>query len=920
MYIQPQVLVTREFRTVPATITGPLRAFLVGPQAKLHLYSDSDEKPNISLGSYDYGVDTSYDWPNRTTGARIDESYTKLFIDNALLTYFSDLIGEGGTVAPVSGHPNRVRSTTTSFKDNGDYARSTELLRDVKLGDTVYIRGSDGSDSYEKWSYVRGFKGDVVASTIGAASIATGNHANQGLQTSINWVSGNKNNITLTHANGSAYNGLATGDIDETYYIEVLSGSIAGDLTTARVRITTASGRDNISSFAPSAEGAWTNIGTRGLKVQFEINPQSSGSSLAEEEEVSPNDLVPGQKWSVRVKQAYTRPTVTSSGTYVGDYDTTYIAEVLTGGGYSANPTIRVTTTTGVDVSGPTEVSVSGTPVALGTQGALITFTGGTGLCKGDKWEVVVTAEAEGAIKTLILGHDIPDEILTATDLDLKLFIKKNIQVEKNRLGYAPVTNWSTSQTEFTVTSNIIAFDSSWVDDLGDEVELPVEGGTMYVEYREWLADYVGVVDSLDDASAVDTILGTVHPDNPLAYGVYKALTNSGGTLVRFTAVENPDDTDSWNDTLHLAGARDDIYNLVPLTRTRAVLDLFAAHCADYSTAKKGLWRGAMFNIEVDPVKTLVSAATSDDEEVVLAKLSDDPDTSGTQYTYLRVTSGNAELATLGVEPLDVVRFLFTTDGFGNEEYTEFVVEDVINETTLRLATGHSVAITTAQRVEIVRNLSKAEIAAEAAVVAGTFSNELICCVWPDTIGVAGEQVPGYYLCAALAGLRSGVVPHQGLTNVEILGFDSVDRTTQFFSNSHLDTMAEGGVWIVTQAHDGTIYSRHAITTDVSSVDHREEMVRVNVHSMMYVFLGNLRPFIGKANVTDSAVTQIRVQLDATIEYLKAYGFTELLGAQLIDGVVKDIRRSPLFKDRLLVVIELTIPYPLNNLEVNLVI
>jgi hypothetical protein len=918
-YIKPSVLVYQEYQAVPTAITAPMRAHISGGHAKLHRYSQADEKANINIGAYDPSVDKTYAWPLKVAGSKVDQAYTKLFIDGALLLYFSDLVGAGSTVAPVSGYKNRVRSTGVSFKDNGDYARDTDLLRDVKLGDTVYLRGSDGSDTYELWSYVKGFKGEAVASSRGSATDADSNKADQSIATSIDYIAGAHNNIVLT-ADGTSYDGLADGDIDETYTVEVISGSVGGDLTTARLRITSASGNDNVASKAPSAAGGSTAVGTRGLTVEFDVNASASGSSAAGLDDAAPNDLIPGQKWKVRVKQDYTAPTAASSGTYTGTWDTTYIAEVVTGGGYGDGAQIRVTTTTGVDVSGPTTIVSSGTSVAVGSKGVRIAFTGGTGLAKGDKWYIEVTAASEGAMQTLVLGHNIPDAISDATDLDLKLFIKKDIQVSKNRTGFAPITNWDTSDTEFSVTSGLIAYDESWVDDSGDEVALDVVGGTMYLEFREWLVDFVGIMESLSDAGDVESSLGTIHPDNPLAEGVFKALANSNGSEVRFTAVADPDDLSSWSDVVQLLGGREDIYTLVPLTHDREVQNLFAAHIIDSSGPEVGQWRAGMFNIKAESTKAIANAALASDTSVVLASLSDDPDTTGTQYTLLQVTSDNAELELLGVRAGDVVRYLYTTDGFGSEEYTEFVIDEVVNETTVRLATGHTVAVSTPQKVEIWRNLKKPEIATNVGFQAGSFNSNRICVIWPDVVSSAGTSMPGYFLCAALAGLRSGVVPHQGLTNVEIQGFDDISRTTQFFNNSDLDTMAGAGVWVVTQALDGTVYSRHAVTTDNTDVNHREEMVRANVDSMSFLFLNNLKPFIGRANVTPSALTIIRVQLEAAIEYLKANGYTDTLGSQLIDGEITELRQHALLKDRIVSAITLTIPYPMNNIEVHLVI
>lgn len=916
-YVKPQVVVFQEFQAVPTAVTDPLRAHVSGGHAKLHRYAETAER--AALGAYDPAVDTAYAWPGKTAGSKVDLAYTKVHVADALLEYFADLTGAGSTIAPVANYPNRVRSSAVSFKANGDYDRDAALLRDVLPGDTVFVRGSDGSDTYSLWTYVRGFKGEAVAATVGTAEAADSNKAAQGAATSIDKVAGADNNIVLT-ADGTAYDGLADGDIDETYTVEVTSGSVGGDLTTARLRITSASGRDDVASKAPSGAGGFTAIGTRGGLVEFDVSPSTSGSSAAGVDDAAPNDLVPGQKWKVRFVQAYTAPTPASSGTYTGEWNTTYIVECTTGGGYGESPLLTVSTTTGVDVSGPTPVVASGTAVVVGTEGVRLTLTGGTGIAKGDKWLITVAAEAEGAMRTLVLGHNLPEEIQDAVDLDLKLYIKRDLQVSANRTGFAPVTNWTAEATELTVAAGMIAYDPSWVDEDGDEVALDVAGGDLYVEYREWLAEYVGVVESLADAGAVEAALGTLHPDNPLAWGVFKALSNSNGTPVRFTAVADPADLDSWAAVVEVLGGRDDVYTLVPLTHDRAVQDLFAAHVASSSGAEAGLWRGAMFNVQAPATKAVVTAALASDGEVVLAKLTDDPETTGTQYTYFQVTSGNAELVELGVRAGDTARFLYTTDGFGSEEYAEFTIDEVVNEVTFRAAAGHTVAVSTPQKIEIHRTLKRAEAAAEVARLAGSFADRRVCVVWPDAVSAGGVSMPGYFLAAALAGLRSGVAPHQGLTNVEVSGFDDLSRTTEFFNNTHLDTLAGSGVWVVTQDAAGVVYSRHALTTDTTDLNYREEMVRANVDSMSYLFLRNLKPFIGRANVTPSALTVIRVQLEAAIEYLKANGFTPTLGGQLIDGNILQLRQHALLKDRVVAALSLQVPYPLNNLELHLVV
>jgi hypothetical protein len=46
----------------------------------------------------------------------------------------------------------------------------------------------------------------------------------------------------------------------------------------------------------------------------------------------------------------------------------------------------------------------------------------------------------------------------------------------------------------------------------------------------------------------------------------------------------------------------------------------------------------------------------------------------------------------------------------------------------------------------------------------------------------------------------------------------------------------------------------------------------------------------------------------------------ERLGGQLIDGTVAAIFISPIFKDRIVVNLQLTIPYALDNIDVHLIV
>lgn len=527
--------------------------------------------------------------------------------------------------------------------------------------------------------------------------------------------------------------------------------------------------------------------------------------------------------------------------------------------------------------------------------------------------------------------------------LDLKLFIKDDIQVSRRRPETAGLTNYWFEDTQVCVQEGVTAYHPEWTA-TGVEQPLPVESGKVYVEYREFLAELADEVNSISTVADLDNIAGQLHPDNPLKWGVYKALSNSNGTVVKYTAVNHPveyhpdtyavtgPDLDSWVQVLERIKGRDDMYNLVPMTFDRQIQNLWAAHIGGESNEIANNWKAGFFALKAEPKQLLVGkgaliGGVLDNviEDEMLATLTDDPNATGSdQYTLLQVPVGTNDakgyFITNDVQPGDIVRYNFSVDQYGDEQYEEYVVDQVLSENSLLLFTSADAPVTVAQRFEIWHNRNRNEIAEDIAQQAGSLSNRRICAVWPDQVGEAGTTQPGYYLAAALAGLVSGVVPHQPLTNVEVAGFDDFTRSYKYFNETQLNRMAEAGVWIVTEDRDGTPHSRHALTTDNLDLNRREEMIRRNVDSMSYLFLRRLRPFIGRTNVQPGMLRRLKFEVEAIITFLSNNGNTEELGSQLISGKIRKLQVHPLLKDRIEIVLDLVVPAPLNNIELHLVV
>ncbi len=977
-YVKPQVLVHQEFTLAPSEVTDPLRAHISGPNAMLHRFAVASEKALINVGPYVKSTGGTYLWPGRVAGSIVDSASVKLFIENALLLYFEDLIGDAsggrGIAAPVATHKNWVRHDTVAFKSNGTQWPRSGLLydRDAQVGDIVYVRGvADDDDScveHELWTEIQGFASDVVDAVVLAADRDENNQATTSASHTVTKIGGPHNCISMVWNGASAYDGLLSGNVTETYTVEVTKSSVAG-CSAARLRITTDSGTDDVDDVDPGELGDVVDIGTRGVKITF------SGSSgdcedSASSDGVDSGELIVGQKWEIEVTQAFERTCLQGGDTYTGPDDDTYIIEVTKGGLWAGLPEVTITTVKGLDSSGPTVVTGANVVVPVGTYDLTLQFrdcgnlpdslsisdndeTGMgddalPGLRTGDKFYISVVSGQNGPIRTLILRDDLPLEIRSCTDLDVRLFIGKTIEVTKSRLSAPPLVNYAIETTQLVVKSGITAYDSTWTDNgveqplavwdgLAQSTTNPTAFGTQYIEYREWLFALSDAVNFIDDIGDIDDIPGQLDELNPLKWGVYRALQNSNGTLVAYTAVTDPDSLDSWQDVLERVKGRDDLYNLVPLTYTREVQNLFQTQVNDESTPEQGNWKGMFVNLQGKTTLMVVgksSAAaqlltpTSINGSFVLATLEDNPEVSDTQYTLLSVPANNAGFITYGVKPGDIVRFLFTIDAFGDATYREFIVDTVLSQNSLVLLHGHTDPITVPQKMEIWHTLTKNEIIADLKDQAQSFASSRVVAVWPDIVGTGGNSQDGLFLGCALAGLVSGVVPHQGLTNVEIAGFDDLaSRTTQLFSSTQLNDLADGGVWIGTEDRDGTPYTRHALTTSTVDLNHREEMIRRNVDSISYLFLRRLRPFIGRTNATDSMLRKLRYEVMQIIKYLKNNGYTDELGPQLIDATIATdrdgteiLRIHPLAADRVEIVLNLVVPAPLNNIELHLVV
>ena len=919
VYSPPRVYVRQEFEPAAASADQPMRPLVAGGHAHLQRF-DGTEREDGALGFYDKSADVGYSWPGKPAGSVIDDDYLKVYVRGAMLLYFTDPVDSGSGIT-TSGSDRLVSDSLNFVTGNGFTVSDKVGDAGVAIGDTAKV--TIGGVPF--WTTIRDIEATPATATVG--SVTSDSASTASASTTDTQTAGTSNNVTLV-SSATSYDGYKDGFHQDTYQIEVIQGSTGFDYSTARLKVTTASGLDNVSSVTPDATpGNDTSIGTRGLTIV--LDDDVSGD----------NELIVGQTWTVAVQGPVAAASLTSGGTYVATEDTTYIVDVLEGGdpgsgAASGQPLIQVRTNNGVDSASPFRWDDSGGSVAIGTRGVTLAHASGK-ITKGDKYYIAVSSTSAGAKRTLRISHSFPAGTSDDTAVALELY-KKVSELELPQYQSDGVTeNYTYDNNTITIKAAAKTGHTSYKEN-GDEVDLPLESaeaadlGEVYVHYRAWKSDKVGTAGVVTDLASLDAALdGPLTPDNPVKWGVFRALGGSAGVPVLYATVADPSSTDAWSDAVQTAASRSDAYNLVPLTKNRTYIDLFVNHVNAVSTPEKGQWRtvwAALPSVSEVPVVhngstvTNYTLGTTDDDEIAMATVGADAGQTGSPNELLTLTSGNADFIDEGVRSGDIVRINFGVDADGNTNYESFEIDTVLSANQLRLASAPAQPISTAVKFEVWRTLSAQEEATEIGKLGGSFGSRRVRAVFPDTIE-AGTSEDGVFLAAHLAGISSGLVPHQALTNFPVSAYTSAERTSRF-SDSQLDAIANGGVMLVVQDPDsGTVFVRHGLTTgDIDDVSQREESITRNVDTMSYEFLNRLKPFIGQSNVTEATLRAVRLELLNVIEEFKSAQSTSVIGGQLNDGLISEIRMHSVFKDRIVVRLTLDVPAPLNNIDLTLVV
>lgn len=489
-------------------------------------------------------------------------------------------------------------------------------------------------------------------------------------------------------------------------------------------------------------------------------------------------------------------------------------------------------------------------------------------------------------------------------------------------------TDFTSSDTAYTVkiADNI----SGWPDhdDAYHVIDL-VE--SIHLGYRALRVDLSQTVLDIEGELDRESRLGEASAENPLSLGVQLALANTVGIIKALSISENT--SEGYAIAKDILESDNSVYALVPLTMEDSILATYATHVKQMSTPEEGAWRVLVCSTALPTQNYLAGSATAPAAAYVR------------QVTVGSVTyfiDPDVDFLAAGVVSTDMI----TVNTFGIDEGDnlptgtvpgDFIgswqVVAVIDSNTVQVEWADGTydfnCTNTSQSngqflpYYVYRNMTVAEQAKYVKLVSQTAASNRVWNIMPDSVsvminGVETPNMPGYYLAAAHAGMVAGFPVQQGFTNIGVAGIADLQHANYYFSRTNLNSMAEGGTCLYVQAvQGGTPYCRHALTTDVSVLEYREQLKVKNWDFLSYFYRDKLKSFIGTWNITPEMLNTVRATIIAGSELLMSQKKPKI-GPPLLSYNIVTLQQNPVNKDRVTIKIRVELVSPANYFDVEL--
>lgn len=451
-----------------------------------------------------------------------------------------------------------------------------------------------------------------------------------------------------------------------------------------------------------------------------------------------------------------------------------------------------------------------------------------------------------------------------------------------------------------------------------------VPNGAVKVGYRALRSDLTGAFlevggDLSGGMTDLVAQLGPIVSKNPIALMASRAVANTPNS-VGVTAVTHMD-TDNVLQALGVLGGQGQIYGIALASQDKALNELVQAHVLNLSDPLffSGRERYVVQSLHYPSNDTIIAVRTSSDDEL---------DIQGDRTNVKLGSSATIDFSQIhpgmliDFDPLGTGRTVAFDVNGAKVLRSRQRIAAVLADDELQLA--EEIHADEDSPIEIpwaivTHDYTLSEIANNVAITSQAIGNRRIINLGPADVLVpvdgGVEQLPAYYMAAAIVARRSAVSPAQPLTQEPIYGFEGVVYYSGSFSEDHFSVMRGGGTWVLEQQAQGPVVSQHQLTTDRTSLQTQEDSIRTAIDYMAKKFAARFRALAGRFNLTQRFIT-------STCWPLANGTLQECIAENVIDdsASVTFVGRDENFPDHLKVNVDCPSLKPLNFPDITLLV
>lgn len=484
-------------------------------------------------------------------------------------------------------------------------------------------------------------------------------------------------------------------------------------------------------------------------------------------------------------------------------------------------------------------------------------------------------------------------------------------------------------------------------DVMRDVLGVPLLGSaSVYLSFRAIRLDVTASAKnpSLLTVSSTTELEGIlpVSADNPLGLGMYLALLNAPGVSLNCIGVDAVSADSPYGTVEAFTRAAEfleayEVYAIAPLTNDPLVGQVFSAHVTAMSEPEQKGERIVVFN-HAQPTQKLDTLVASGTNGNSVGATGVQFDTGIPNLTGLVQNSGVNPVGTIPADAglfLDigadakryniasisgsivVIRISFSAGENDDGYYATTDLNDsplpssLINQPYAVRVRGAS--LTRADGLPDKQGMAETYQALGFSIANRRFIN-MVADKVAVSVGGIDQLVEGFYGAAVRVGQIAGLPPQQSFTNYPMVGLKSVSGTNKYFSEKQLKIIGAGGNDILVQdTPNGAVYSRHALTTDMTSIETRTDIItRCIDYTAKFVRTG-VRSYIGRMNITQGFIDTLSNVFQGLFEYL--VGVKVLAGGSLANIIQDEDQPDAVIAD-----CTLEPPYPCNYIRVHLAI